>query len=112
MSQPCGIAVPRSRLVVLLAPILAGVIEPRVRVIVTMGQEAAGGPLPAPLTMRIHDPVLGTALQTVTAIVLGFVFLMTNKPSLSGAIFAMAIFLVLGLASGLPLWRAARTKRA
>lgn len=110
--QTGWIAVALASLVVLLAPIIAGVIEPRMRVIMTMTKEASDGPLPAPLVMRIHDPVLGTAMQTVTAVVLGIVFLMTNKPPLIGAILAMAIFLALGLASGLPLWRAARTKRA
>jgi hypothetical protein len=60
--------------------------------------------------MRIHDPVLGTALQTVTAMVLGIVFIMTNKPSFGVAILVLVIFLMLGLASSLPLWRAARVK--
>ena len=34
---------------------------------------------------------------------LGIVFLMTTKPSLTGSITAMAVALALGLASGLPL---------
>ena len=110
--QTDWIAVALASLVVFLAPLIGGIVEPRMRVIVAMSQEAADGPAPAPLITRIHDPVLGTALQTVMAVVLGIVFLMTNKPSFSGAILAMAIFLVLGLASGLPLWRAARTRRA
>ena len=110
--QTGWIAVTLASLVVLLGPLLAGIIEPRMRAIVSMSQAAADGPLPAMLTAHIHDPVLGTTLQTVTAVVLGIVFLMTNKPSLGGAILVIGIFLTLGLASSLPLWRAARARRA
>ena len=39
-------------------------------------------------------------LQTVTILLLGIVFLMTNKPSLIGSLIVMAVALVLGLASG------------
>lgn len=106
------IAVALASLVVFLAPLIGGIIEPRMRIIVTMSQETADDPLLEPLITRIHDPVLGTALHTVVAVVLGIVFLMTNKPSFSGAVLVMIIFLVLGLASGWPLWRAARTRQA
>lgn len=109
--QTGWIAVTLGSLVVLLAPLLVGIIEPRVRAIVTMSQGAADGPLPVALRMRIHDPVLGTALQTVTAMVLGIVFIMTNKPSFGVAILVLVIFLMLGLASSLPLWRADRVKQ-
>jgi hypothetical protein len=105
------IAVALASLVVLLAPLIAGIIEPRMRIITTLAKDAPSGPLPAPLVMSIHDPVLGTAVQTVATVILGIVFLMTNKPPLIGSITAMAIFLILGLASGLPLWRAAHTQR-
>jgi hypothetical protein len=37
--------------------------------------------------------------QTTLALLLGIVFLMTNKPALPGALLVMAIALVLGLAS-------------
>ncbi len=110
--QTGWIAVTLASLAVLLGPLLAGIIEPRMRVIVAMSQAAADGPLPATLRAHIYDPVLGTALQTVTAVILGIVFLMTNKPSFGAAILVMGIFLMLGLASSLPLWHAARTKRA
>ena len=106
------IAVALGSLIVLLPPLLRIIIEPRMRHIVTMVEQAPEGPLPAALDLRIHDPALGTALQTATAVVLGIVFLMTNKPSLAGSILAMIIALILGLASGLPLWRAARLNRA
>jgi hypothetical protein len=48
----------------------------------------------------------------MAAVMIGIVFLMTTKPALMGSIIAMAVFLVLGLASGLPLWRSARGHRA
>jgi len=64
---------------------------------------APDGPLPIALGRHIHDPVLAIGLQTGAAIVLGIVFLMTTKPSLTGSITAMAVALALGLASGLPL---------
>lgn len=66
---------------------------------------------PVALEAHIHDPVLGTALQTITALLLGIVFLMTTKPTLVGSILVMAIAVVLGLASGLPLARAKRGSR-
>jgi hypothetical protein len=53
---------------------------------------------------QVNDPVLGTALQTIAFLLLGIVFLMTNKPSFSGAILTIAIALLTGLASGIPLW--------
>ncbi len=109
--QTGWIAVTLASLVVLLAPLLVGIIEPRMRLIVALSQAAADGPLPALLSTHIHDPMLGTALQTVTAVVLGIVFLMTNKPSLGAAILAIIVFLMLGLASSLPLWRAAHARR-
>jgi hypothetical protein len=41
-------------------------------------------------------------------VLLGIVFLMTTKPSLTTSIMVMAIALVLGLLSGIPYWYAAR----
>jgi len=42
----------------------------------------------------------------VAALLLGIVFLMTTKPSLTGALIVMAIALLLGLASGVLASRA------
>jgi hypothetical protein len=86
---------------ILIAPLGTAAIEPRRRAIARLAQEAPDGPLPAALELRTHDPVLTTAVQTVTALLLGIVFLMTNKPSLVGSLVVMAIALALGLASGL-----------
>jgi hypothetical protein len=55
---------------------------------------------------------MGAAAQTLAAGLLGIVFLMTVKPGLIGAIGAMAVSLLLGLLSSLPLWRHAQLRRA
>jgi hypothetical protein len=96
---------------ILIAPLGTAFIEPRRRSIARLAQEAPDGPLPQALQQRIHDPILGTALQTVTVLLLGIVFLMTTKPELTGSIIVMAVALVLGLASGLFFSRATRTRQ-
>lgn len=98
-------------IILLLPPLIAGVIEPRMRMIAALVKAASLGSLPDSLRARLHDPVLGTALQTAAAVVFGIVFLMTTKPTLTGSIIAMAVFVVLGLVSALPLWRAAGVRR-
>jgi ABC-type bacteriocin/lantibiotic exporter with double-glycine peptidase domain len=96
---------------ILIAPLGTALMEPRRRAIARLAQEASDGPLPQELEQRIHDPILGTALQTVTILLLGIVFLMTNKPELTLSLIVMAVALVLGLASGLLFSRATRTRR-
>jgi uncharacterized membrane protein len=91
---------------VLMAPLGAALIEPRRRAIDRLAHEAPDGPLPQSLERRTHDPILGTAQQTVAALLLGIVFLMTTKPALIGSLIVMAVALVLGLASGVRLSRA------
>lgn len=86
---------------ILIAPLGTAAIEPRRRAIERLAREAPDAPVPAALDRRTHDPVLATAVQTVIALLLGIVFLMTNKPSLVGSLIVMAIALALGLASGL-----------
>jgi hypothetical protein len=93
-------------IIVLLPPLIAGLIEPRLRAMTDLLKTAAPGPLSVALRARIHDPILGTALQTAAAVVLGIVFLMTTKPSLAGSSLVMGVFVALGLAASLPLWRA------
>jgi hypothetical protein len=95
---------------ILIAPLGTAIIEPRRRAIDRLAQGAPDGPLSQSLEQRIHDPVLLTALQTVTILLLGIVFLMTNKPSLIGSLIVMAVALVLGLASGLLVRRAPRSR--
>jgi len=95
---------------ILLAPLGTALIEPRRRAIDRLAREAPDGPLPEALERRIHDPILGTALQTVAALLLGIVFLMTTKPALTGSLIVMAVALALGLASGVLVSRATRTR--
>ena len=102
------IATALGSLLLLLPPLIGGIIEPRTRAIVKLSAAAAAGPLPADLRARLHDPLLATALQTAAFVVLGLVFLMTNKPALTPSIVAMVAFVGLGLVSGLPHWRGAR----
>jgi arginine exporter protein ArgO len=52
-----------------------------------------------------------TALQAVIILLLGIVFLMTNKPSLIGSLIVMGIALVLGLALGALTSRVMRTQK-
>ena len=95
---------------ILIAPLGTAFIEPRRRSIARLAQEVPDGPLPQALEKRIHDPILGTALVTVTILLLGIVFLMTNKPSLPGSLIVMGVALVLGLASGMLVFRATRAR--
>jgi hypothetical protein len=77
-----------------------------------MAKEAPNGPLPEPLYARIHDPVLSAGLNGTAATVLGIVFLMTTKPALVDSIAVIAVALVLGIASALPLRRRPRLSRS
>jgi hypothetical protein len=90
----------------LMAPIGPLLLDARMRTILAMAGVEAGGPIPDPLVARIHDPIMGAAARTLAAMLLGIVFLMTTKPALGEAIVAMLTALLLGLAAGLPLWRA------
>jgi hypothetical protein len=96
---------------ILIAPLGTAFIEPRRRAIERLAQEASDGPLPESLEQHTHDPVLLTALQTVTILLLGIVFLMTNKPSLVASIIVMAVALALGLISGALVFRVASRSR-
>ncbi len=95
---------------VLMAPLGTALIEPRRRAIDRLAREVPDGPLPELLERRTHDPVLGTALQTLATLLLGIVFLMTTKPSLIGSLIVMAVALLLGLASGVLVSRATHTR--
>ena len=83
-------------------------VQPRLRVIAQLAREAPDGPLPAALFARTHDPVLVATPLTSSALLLGIVFLMTNKPALPEALLVMAIALVLGLASSVLIARPLR----
>lgn len=62
-------------------------------------------PLPETVAQRIHDPLFGTSVYMMLALLLGIVFLMTAKPALDGSIVAIVVAAVLGAVVSLPLWR-------
>lgn len=94
----------------LLAPFGTLLLDPRLRAIAKLAGEVPDGPLPAALAARTRDPVLGTGLHIYIAVLLGIVFLMSNKPPLVTSLLVMGIAVLLGLISGVPLWWAARTR--
>jgi uncharacterized membrane protein len=102
--QTGWIIVALTSIIVILSPIIGLVIEPRMKEIVVETKKDSHGPLNETYFTKVNDPFLSIAMQTMGALLLGIVFLMTNKPSLSGAILTIAIALVAGLASGIPLW--------
>jgi hypothetical protein len=67
-------------------------------------RELAGqtGPLSAGLRRRLDEPLFLASIQIRTAIVLGIVFLMTNKPDAAGSALAIAVALVLGAGFSVP----------
>ena len=89
----------------LIAPVGPLVVNPRLHAIARESVAAPDGPCAPALARRIHDPLLGTALQLMLATLLGIVFLMTNKPAPTESVVAMATAVGLGAASALPLWR-------
>jgi hypothetical protein len=89
---------------ILLAPVGPLFVEPRLHAIAKMAEEIASGAIPTALAARTHDPLLGTALHILLTGLLGIIFLMTNKPTLTPSILIMVIAVTIGLASGIPLW--------
>jgi Predicted integral membrane protein (DUF2269) len=91
---------------VLVGPVGAFVLDPRMRTILDTTRELPDGPLPEALARQTHHPILFTSAHTLVAVLLGIVFLMTTKPSLVVSLLAMAAAVVLGLVSSLPFWSA------
>jgi len=95
---------------VLLAPFGVFVIDPRLRAVAKAAAAEPDSPLPDALAVRTRDPFVGIGLSLYLCVLLGIVFLMTNKPSTGDSILAMVVATVLGLASGSVLWWATRTR--
>jgi len=95
---------------VLIAPVGPFLLYYRMQAILAEVRELPGGPIPDNLYVRTQSPVLGTAAQTLTTILLGIVFLMTNKPALITSIVVMGVALACGLLSRVPYWYAARRR--
>jgi hypothetical protein len=98
------IAAALGSIILFIAPVIGLVLEPRTRAIVSATRQAPDGPLPGSFYAHTNDPVLGTALQTMVFLLLGIVFLMTNKPAWAGAVITIVIALLTGLVSSAPLW--------
>ena len=60
------------------------------------------GRLTPSLRQRLHHPLYLASIQIRTAIALGIVFLMTNKPDVTGSVIAITAAILLGLAFSLP----------
>lgn len=82
---------------------LAGafVLGPRLHRIDVAARQAPDGPLPESLRVLIRDPICAVTLYAATAALVGVLFLMTNKPSLSISVVAVAFPAALGVAAGL-----------
>jgi hypothetical protein len=78
------------------------------RAIAASAFQAPDGAIPLALRARVVSPALTTSVLTSTTLTLGIVFLMTVKPSLTVALSAIGVALLLGLGSALPARRAAR----
>jgi len=96
----------------LMAPVGPLVINPRLQAIGRAAEAASSGPPDGNLLKLMHDPLLTGALLSLTAWLLGIVFLMTTKPSLAAAVVAMLVALGLGLAASLSVWRLDRPGRS
>src|SRR5262249_15812253 len=91
-------------LILVLFPLGAVVGMPR-SAIASLLNELPDGPLPQSADERIHDPLFGTAVYVVVALLLGIVFLMTTRPALDGSVIVILVSVVLGVALSLPMWR-------
>jgi hypothetical protein len=69
---------------------------------------AEDGPISTALRQRLHDPALRLSLSLRTALFLGVVFVMTTEPNTAGALAAMVMAVVLGLAAAIPARSSAR----
>ena len=85
----------------LMVPAVAVVVAPRRSAIVKqLARESPAGEITPALRLRLSDPALFVVAQTVAALLVGLIFLMTTKPDLVGSIVVMVVALVLGLAAG------------
>ncbi len=96
--------------VVLVGPIGAFVLDPRMRSLLATVRETPEGPLPDELERRTHDPILSTSAFTLATMLLGIVFLMTTNPPLVPSMLVMGIAFLLGVCVSLPFWAAARRR--
>ena len=96
--------------VILIGPIEAFVLDPRMRSLLAVVRETPEGPLPDAIERRTHDPILITSASTLATMPLGVVFLMTTKPQLVPSILVMGSACIFGLIVSLPVWSAKRQR--
>lgn len=72
---------------------------------------AEDGPISTTLRRRLHDPVLALSLWVRTALLVGIVFVMSTQPSGAGALAAMGVAVLVGLAVALPGWGGGARRR-
>jgi hypothetical protein len=94
----------------LIGPIGAFVLDRRMHTILDQAREMADGPLPSALAARLRDPLLVIGAQTMAAILVGNVFLMTTKPPFLQGIVVMGCAVAVGLLSALLVWGTARDR--
>lgn len=78
-------------------PVVPLVIDPRLHRIAKLADGVTDGPLSEALRASIHDHVMTAALRTLITVLVGLVFLMTNKPSLTGSVTVVMTALAAGL---------------
>lgn len=88
----------------LLAPFGVFLIDRRVKAITTQARAEPDGPLSAALVTRLRDPAIDVGLRFYLATLLGIVFLMTTKPSLTDSLVTIGIALAVGAAASLPVF--------
>jgi hypothetical protein len=74
--------------------------------------EAPDGSVPDVLRARILDPVLWTAVHTMTVVTVGIVFLMAVKPGTTGSLLTLIVAAAIGLAASAPTWKRASQRTA
>jgi hypothetical protein len=96
--------------VVLIGPIGAFVLDPRMRTILAKTRELPDGPLSDALFRQVHEPILHISVFTLVTLLLGIVFLMATKPALLLSLLVMGIALILGLSTSLLFLAIARRR--
>ena len=89
----------------LLAPIGPLVINPRLHGIADAAELEASGPISNALRARTRDPLLALVLGASLGILIGLVFLMTTKPTLTISLTAVAVAVGAGVILNWPFAR-------
>jgi hypothetical protein len=87
---------------------LGGAVGGRRAAAIARALPAEGGPVSATLRQQLDDPALTVSLWTRIALLFGIVFLMSIRPGWGGALAAMGIALLFGIAASRPALGAGR----